>query len=64
MNPSEISVGVLGAGDMGRLYAEAFARANYRVHIADVPQRYAELRAHYATHRTHAYATDLVQCHR
>ncbi len=38
-----MNVGIIGLGDMGRLYAETFARAGYRVFGSDLPVRRAAL---------------------
>ncbi|KAJ2630831.1 prephenate dehydrogenase (NADP(+)) [Coemansia sp. RSA 1290] len=38
-------IGIIGAGDMGMLYAKRFKKAGYTVNICDTPDRYAELQA-------------------
>lgn len=45
----EKCIGVIGFGDMGRLYVEAFLRAGYtNIHICDIPERFNNL-AEWAT---------------
>ncbi|KAJ2381067.1 prephenate dehydrogenase (NADP(+)), partial [Coemansia sp. RSA 2603] len=36
-------IGIIGAGDMGMLYARRFKQAGYIVNICDTPERYDEL---------------------
>ncbi|KAJ2883105.1 prephenate dehydrogenase (NADP(+)), partial [Coemansia asiatica] len=43
MAHSEIEIGIIGAGDMGMLYAKRFKRAGYIVNICDIPSKYEEL---------------------
>ena len=40
-----MDIGIIGLGDMGKLYAKAFSKAGYRVYGADLPERFAQLRA-------------------
>lgn len=35
-----MDIGIIGLGDMGKLYARAFAKAGYRVYGADLPHRF------------------------
>ncbi|OLY83441.1 putative prephenate dehydrogenase [NADP(+)] [Smittium mucronatum] len=39
-----IEIGIIGAGDMGLLYARKFAGAGFRVNICDKPEEYENLR--------------------
>ncbi|KAJ2783878.1 prephenate dehydrogenase (NADP(+)) [Coemansia javaensis] len=41
-------VGIIGAGDMGMLYARRFAQAGYAVNVCDTPERHGELAARLA----------------
>ncbi|KAJ2296652.1 prephenate dehydrogenase (NADP(+)), partial [Coemansia sp. RSA 2611] len=41
---ANFEVGIIGAGDMGMLYAKRFKQAGYVVNLCDTPDRYAELR--------------------
>ena len=36
-------VGVIGMGDMGRLYVKIFASRGFRINICDLPNKYADL---------------------
>ncbi|GAM84100.1 hypothetical protein ANO11243_020920 [Dothideomycetidae sp. 11243] len=36
-------VGIIGMGDMGKMYARRLSDAGYRVHASDVPQKFAAL---------------------
>ncbi|KAJ2827002.1 prephenate dehydrogenase (NADP(+)), partial [Coemansia erecta] len=38
-------IGIIGAGDMGMLYARRFRQAGYVVNLCDTPERHAELQA-------------------
>lgn len=38
-----MEIGIIGTGDMGKLYAREFAKAGYRVNCSDVPERRQEL---------------------
>ena len=38
-----MEIGIIGTGDMGKLYARAFARAGYRVNACDLPGKREEL---------------------
>ncbi|KAJ2326828.1 prephenate dehydrogenase (NADP(+)), partial [Coemansia sp. RSA 2673] len=40
-------VGIIGAGDMGMLYARRFKQAGYVVNICDTPDKYQELQSKY-----------------
>lgn len=43
-----VHVGLIGMGDMGRLYAGKLSAGGWRhIHICDVPQRYDALRAEF-----------------
>ncbi|KAK5070133.1 prephenate dehydrogenase (NADP(+)) [Lithohypha guttulata] len=42
------SIGIIGMGLMGRMYAKRFSEAGYSVNVCDRPDRYEELRAEYA----------------
>ncbi|MEJ2883443.1 prephenate dehydrogenase [Pedobacter sp. GR22-6] len=39
-----MDIGIIGLGDMGKLYAKAFAKAGYQVYGADLPQHMERLR--------------------
>ncbi|EMC92770.1 hypothetical protein BAUCODRAFT_37685 [Baudoinia panamericana UAMH 10762] len=41
-------VGIIGMGDMGRMYARRISQAGWRVHACDVPDKLEALRAEYA----------------
>ncbi|KAJ1971605.1 prephenate dehydrogenase (NADP(+)) [Dimargaris verticillata] len=42
---STFEIGIIGAGDMGLLYAQRFRKAGWkRINICDIPARYQELR--------------------
>jgi len=38
-----MNVGIIGLGDMGKMYAKGFAKAGYTVYGSDLPQRRAQL---------------------
>ena len=38
-----MKIGIIGLGDMGRLYAKAFAKAGYSIFGCDLPQRFQQL---------------------
>src|SRR3989344_3404679 len=38
-----MEIGIIGTGDMGKLYAREFAKAGYRVNCSDVPEKRQEL---------------------
>jgi len=38
-----MEIGVIGTGDMGKLYAKEFARASYRVNCCDLPENRGQL---------------------
>ncbi|KAJ2637334.1 prephenate dehydrogenase (NADP(+)) [Coemansia sp. RSA 1286] len=38
-----LEIGIIGAGDMGMLYARRFENAGYTVNICDIPSKYEEL---------------------
>ncbi|PVV02838.1 hypothetical protein BB560_002694 [Smittium megazygosporum] len=40
----DLEIGIIGAGDMGLLYAKKFAQAGYRVNICDKPECFEELK--------------------
>jgi len=35
-----MNIGIIGLGDMGRLYAKAFAKAGYKVSGCDLPENH------------------------
>jgi prephenate dehydrogenase (NADP+) len=39
-----VEIGIIGLGDMGKLYARKFLQAGYTVNVCDLPSRYEELR--------------------
>jgi prephenate dehydrogenase (NADP+) len=43
-----MNIGIIGLGDMGLLYARAFAKAGYAVFGADLPQHFEQLQAQLA----------------
>ncbi|KAJ3085994.1 prephenate dehydrogenase (NADP(+)) [Quaeritorhiza haematococci] len=48
-NKDEVELGIIGLGDMGRVYAHAFLRAGWRrVNVCDLPSRYEELKKAHA----------------
>lgn len=47
MTTSILSVGIIGAGDMGKLYAQIMAK-HYSVFICDLPANYEKLAQQYA----------------
>ena len=38
-----MEIGIIGTGDMGRLYAREFARAGHKVNCTDLPENRAQL---------------------
>ncbi|RVX74451.1 hypothetical protein B0A52_01577 [Exophiala mesophila] len=44
---SEFTVGIIGMGDMGRMYTKRFSQAGWRVNACDRPDKLAELRKEY-----------------
>ena len=38
-----MEIGIIGTGDMGKLYAREFARAGYRVNCCDLPENRGKL---------------------
>src|SRR5258708_21512117 len=44
-----MNIGIIGLGDMGRLYAKAFAKAGYRVCGCDLPENMGRLEEELAT---------------
>lgn len=40
-----MNIGFIGLGDMGKLYAKTFAKADYKVFGCDLPDRFQELKA-------------------
>ena len=38
-----MEIGIIGTGDMGKLYAREFARAGYRVNCCDLPKNRGKL---------------------
>ena len=38
-----MEIGIIGTGDMGKLYAQEFAKAGYRVNCVDIPEKRHEL---------------------
>ncbi|KAJ2724080.1 prephenate dehydrogenase (NADP(+)) [Coemansia sp. Benny D115] len=44
---SSFEIGIIGAGDMGMLYAKRFKKAGYTVNICDTPDRFTELQQKY-----------------
>lgn len=38
-----MEIGIIGTGDMGKLYAKEFARAGYRVNCCDLPEKRGQL---------------------
>ncbi|KAJ2505218.1 prephenate dehydrogenase (NADP(+)), partial [Coemansia sp. RSA 2052] len=45
LDPHNFEIGIIGAGDMGMLYARRFKKAGYVVNICDTPDRHSELQA-------------------
>ncbi|KAJ2081446.1 prephenate dehydrogenase (NADP(+)) [Coemansia sp. RSA 988] len=43
MGAADTEIGIIGAGDMGMLYARRFRKAGYVVNICDTPEKYDEL---------------------
>ncbi|KAJ2807610.1 prephenate dehydrogenase (NADP(+)) [Coemansia guatemalensis] len=43
MGVTGIEIGIIGAGDMGMLYAKRFRKAGYAVNLCDTPEKYEEL---------------------
>ena len=41
--PKDMEIGLIGLGDMGKLYARVFAKAGYRVNGCDVPEMKEQL---------------------
>lgn len=44
---SGIEVGIIGMGDMGRLYASKLVAAGWKVNVCDRPERYEALTEEY-----------------
>ncbi|PIA98310.1 putative prephenate dehydrogenase [NADP(+)] [Cercospora beticola] len=42
-------VGIIGMGDMGKMYARRIADAGWKVHACDVPEKYEALKAEFAS---------------
>ncbi len=38
-----IQVGIIGMGDMGKLYASAFRKKGFQLNICDIPEKYSSL---------------------
>ncbi|MBI2656974.1 NAD(P)-binding domain-containing protein, partial [Candidatus Woesearchaeota archaeon] len=38
-----MEIGIIGTGDMGKLYAREFARVGYRVNCSDLPEKRGQL---------------------
>ncbi|KAL0265267.1 prephenate dehydrogenase (NADP(+)) [Diplodia seriata] len=56
MADSEKAVGIIGMGDMGKLYATRISDAGWRVNACDAPSKYEELKQLYAGHNNiHIY---------
>ncbi|KAL2918870.1 prephenate dehydrogenase (NADP(+)) [Polyrhizophydium stewartii] len=51
LDRSTTELGIIGLGDMGRLYARMFADAGWTVNACDLPERYDELRAEFGGER-------------
>lgn len=51
-----MNIGIIGLGDMGKLYALAFAKAGYDVCGTDVPDRIVELRAELSPQNVSVFA--------
>ncbi|PIA14255.1 NAD(P)-binding protein [Coemansia reversa NRRL 1564] len=43
MGAKDVEIGIIGAGDMGMLYAKRFRKAGYVVNLCDTPEKYDEL---------------------
>ncbi|KAK5169364.1 prephenate dehydrogenase (NADP(+)) [Saxophila tyrrhenica] len=44
----EAVVGIIGMGDMGKMYARRISDAGWRVHACDVPDKYEQLKAEFS----------------
>ncbi|KAF2487525.1 hypothetical protein BDY17DRAFT_289138 [Neohortaea acidophila] len=44
----EAVVGIIGMGDMGKMYARRISDAGWSVHACDVPEKYEALKAEFA----------------
>ncbi|OJD39741.1 prephenate dehydrogenase [Diplodia corticola] len=56
MADSEKAIGIIGMGDMGKLYATRISDAGWRVNACDAPSKYEELKELYAGHNNiHIY---------
>ena len=50
MEQEVIELGIIGFGDMGKLYAKAFKRAGWKkINICDIPSKYDELLSKYGS---------------
>ncbi|KAK7710465.1 prephenate dehydrogenase (NADP(+)) [Botryosphaeria dothidea] len=56
MEDTDKAVGIIGMGDMGRMYAKRISEAGWRVNACDAPSKYEELKELYAGHNNiHIY---------
>jgi prephenate dehydrogenase (NADP+) len=53
-----VEIGLIGMGDMGRLYAHHFAQAGWKCNVCDVPSKYDDLKSQYAHHDNISVLTD------
>ncbi|KAJ4523680.1 prephenate dehydrogenase (NADP(+)) [Exophiala dermatitidis] len=42
-----LAVGIIGMGDMGRMYAKRFSQAGWRVNACDRPDKFQSLQTEY-----------------
>ncbi|CAK3821708.1 Prephenate dehydrogenase [Lecanosticta acicola] len=45
-------VGIIGMGDMGKMYARRISDAGWKVHACDLPEKYEALKAEFATRKS------------
>ncbi|KAI8902773.1 hypothetical protein BC833DRAFT_572503 [Globomyces pollinis-pini] len=50
-----IELGIVGFGDMGKLYGRAFIKAGWKVNVADVPERYESIKEEYSKDGFHVH---------
>lgn len=56
MEDTDKAVGIIGMGDMGKMYAKRISEAGWRVNACDAPSKYEELKELYAGHNNiHIY---------
>ncbi|KAJ2999082.1 prephenate dehydrogenase (NADP(+)) [Globomyces sp. JEL0801] len=53
-----IELGIVGFGDMGKLYGRAFIKAGWKVNVADVPERYESIKEEFSKDGFHVHKDD------